>query len=1546
MPGPEGRGKTFKKGKAAPEALKQALAPPKVGDIRPTAVVAKEMFAAPKGKNSKNTKKPVAAAAAAAAVPKPLAAASLIAPPPKAPIVVQRKDKGAADAIVDGEKVGIPAPAAKPEPLPKPIEPLVEEEGADLATLLELQEASPVLHADLERLPAEQKEMAILIQKEETRDLYNTQVPAAYVPQTRRGFADFIKLQYKPYILPSTPIEVSEGDKYYPYQKFVRDYMRKEAPYRGVVVYHGLGSGKTCTAIAAAEALFATSKKNIIVMAPASLKKNFLREVSKCGFRHFQLKNFWVALPNPRDDPTTTFFANSVLGLSARYLKKARNVWVPDFRKPQSESNYETLPPEDRAEIRKQILSIIDYDPVTNPTGRIRFIPYNGFSAKKLIEIACNPAKRGFFDDSVIIVDEIHNLIRMIQGNIEPYLVPGKEGMDKRKRKLEVETVTPERWTPNPIMCSEGRTTGLYKRGYMFYRLLLDARNSKIVGLSGTPLINFPEELGILANVLHGYITIVEGIIGETGKDVHERAKEIGLAHPLTDFVGTKHDAAGTRVTISLLPFGNVKVSNDIGVKRIPPFSETDTYTDMYSAISDLFKDGKVPAIEEVTGAVRGEYETTEFPPFEAIQRAIMGAYAKGSPDKKQIMMSISNVYANAYDIGTIVKSIQGAFKSAGMPFKDAPTVRSEALLPPFGDDFKQLFVPTGTTLTSKATLLTRLTGIVSYYKGSSLELMPRVKVDEVVRVSFSDYAQKAYSFKRTAELKREMESAPGQTVDAVWAQIYELGDSGAANNYKMGSRQACNFAFPPEVARPSATAKESEEEAKQGLIAAELVALAPDAEKDEGAEEEFPELGEDEEEERAEAEEVIEEEEEGFTAPRGAVPITAGDETDALIREYYEGLGQEVPEEYRGVGAKDNAARDAEMKRMMAAPRPPQEGDEEMPAAAPVSARPKGSILKKKSEAAPAAAQTIRFGEGVDNEYKSFSLEAPIPLTITIMSEKQTFPSLAAFVEKINATPSYLKDRERLMKRALDSRFLDNYDLRQLLLGTDKKKLVYVSADPFWGEPGDNKLGAILEAVRKEQLPNKDMPRLLDGGGKTLAEFRAEQKKPETVAKEEAAASAECKAGKKPGEDYQSACARAKVCLGTIAKARMTLGGDDGLANYSGKFAAMLERIAGAAGSSLIYSQFLDMEGVGIFRVAMDVNGYAPIEIVMTGGQLSFTKATEQSLRKGPGKQPRYLTFSGQEKSEVRAAALSVFNAQFADLPESMNAILKEAGYTDNKVGELCRVFCITSAGAEGLSLRNVRAVHLMEPYWNEVRLKQVKGRAIRIGSHLDLPPDQRDVSIYTYISVFSEEAQSNKVPDRRIDQTLLLHDSVDAKKATEAGIPVKLGQTTYVLTTDEMIYSISERKLKVIEALECVMKSSSVDCEINLKKNKDGTFNCLPLKGKVGDFIYNPVLKDDILEAPQFVGADGKDILDKVCVAGAPPVELVEDPGAKDTFKALKKVTYRMRPIFAEDGVTVERFDMYEADQAKPTRKIPLKLLGTAGVRDGKPAPPVKMV
>ena len=60
-----------------------------------------------------------------------------------------------------------------------------------------------------------------------------------------------------------------------------------------------------------------------------------------------------------------------------------------------------------------------------------------------------------------------------------------------------------------------------------------------------------------------------------------------------------------------------------------------------------------------------------------------------------------------------------------------------------------------------------------------------------------------------------------------------------------------------------------------------------------------------------------------------------------------------------------------------------------------------------------------------------------------------------------------------------------------------------------------------------------------------------------------------------------------------------------------------------------------------------------------------------------------------------------------------------------------------ISPAGAEGIHLNNVRQVHLMEPYWHEVRMTQMIGRAIRQCSHKDIPNGRRVVIVYRYKSV-----------------------------------------------------------------------------------------------------------------------------------------------------------------------------------------------------------------
>jgi len=55
-----------------------------------------------------------------------------------------------------------------------------------------------------------------------------------------------------------------------------------------------------------------------------------------------------------------------------------------------------------------------------------------------------------------------------------------------------------------------------------------------------------------------------------------------------------------------------------------------------------------------------------------------------------------------------------------------------------------------------------------------------------------------------------------------------------------------------------------------------------------------------------------------------------------------------------------------------------------------------------------------------------------------------------------------------------------------------------------------------------------------------------------------------------------------------------------------------------------------------------------------------------------------------------------------------------------------------ITKAGGEGIDLKGVRSIIVMEPPWNDSGLQQVVGRAIRYKSHSHLPPQQRKVDVY----------------------------------------------------------------------------------------------------------------------------------------------------------------------------------------------------------------------
>jgi superfamily II DNA or RNA helicase len=81
-------------------------------------------------------------------------------------------------------------------------------------------------------------------------------------------------------------------------------------------------------------------------------------------------------------------------------------------------------------------------------------------------------------------------------------------------------------------------------------------------------------------------------------------------------------------------------------------------------------------------------------------------------------------------------------------------------------------------------------------------------------------------------------------------------------------------------------------------------------------------------------------------------------------------------------------------------------------------------------------------------------------------------------------------------------------------------------------------------------------------------------------------------------------------------------------------------------------------------------------------------------------------------------------------------------------------KILLISRAGGEGLNLKEIRNVIIMESNWNPATDEQIIGRAVRKFSHSKLPKDQQNVRIYRYIMKKPAYASDDKI--KSVDEVL----------------------------------------------------------------------------------------------------------------------------------------------------------------------------------------------
>lgn len=248
-------------------------------------------------------------------------------------------------------------------------------------------------------------------------------------------------------------------------------------------------------------------------------------------------------------------------------------------------------------------------------------------------------------------------------------------------------------------------------------------------------------------------------------------------------------------------------------------------------------------------------------------------------------------------------------------------------------------------------------------------------------------------------------------------------------------------------------------------------------------------------------------------------------------------------------------------------------------------------------------------------------------------------------------------------------------------------------------------------------------------------------------------------------------------------------------LSEYSPKFLQMLQNIQNEehVGLHLIYSQFRTAEGIGLFTYTLNYHGFCQFKIRKDGNGIWKIDISPNDRGK-----KCYALYTGTETVEEKEIMRNIYNGEWENIPDSISSELRDR-YVNNKLGEVIKVFMITSSGSEGINLRNTRFVHLMDPYWHPVRFEQVIGRARRICSHKDLPEDLQNVEVFVYLMTFTEEQVKSDMA-----KELRKH---DVSKITQSKRPI---------TSDEYLFEIAEMKATLIKQMTDVIKQSSFDCNI----------------------------------------------------------------------------------------------------------------------------------
>lgn len=182
-------------------------------------------------------------------------------------------------------------------------------------------------------------------------------------------------------------------------------------------------------------------------------------------------------------------------------------------------------------------------------------------------------------------------------------------------------------------------------------------------------------------------------------------------------------------------------------------------------------------------------------------------------------------------------------------------------------------------------------------------------------------------------------------------------------------------------------------------------------------------------------------------------------------------------------------------------------------------------------------------------------------------------------------------------------------------------------------------------------------------------------------------------------------------------------------LDTYAPKVSAVVKRACRAEGVVFVFSRYITMGALPL-AIALEHLGFKRF------GGTSMLSADPAEHRRWEERMPTEWKQLRRRVTERRWTYV-VLSGDTNELSGSYAAEVEATRSERNLDGDVVKVVIATEKASEGMDLRNVREVHVLHPWFHQQKIEQIVGRSARMCSHIALPLEKRNVTVYLHAAV-----------------------------------------------------------------------------------------------------------------------------------------------------------------------------------------------------------------